>query len=596
MSKVVEVPGVGNVEFPDEMSDEAIGQAISKSVPPPQEKEGLLRKVARYVGETGAGLVTGAGRIATAADPALAAVGAAGSYLVPNTGSGSFGSRWKNEMEGLRRGREETRAESPIAHNLGTVAPLALLPEALATIPSTTATLGAAAPLATRMAAGTVDAALFNAASAAGEQADRNPAGAALTASASPTNLVGAALPLAGRALPQVGAALKAAALKRLPTVEPSPAAATLRKMGVEGMTLGQQAPASAIGHIEEAAANRLGGMAPERAAAVSSWREAALKKALPPGMTELPKGSIQERLAAINEGFEPAYAAVKSEPVFPAIHAGGRGIPLQGSRTTPGAFDQAVMDAGVTATAAERRIAKSFLDNQLTLLPGGKQRPGMVAPVTAGDLLTMRSNIRAEAHSNRLSGDDKIARLLENGEEAITKALESQLRPVAQAALKAADRQYAQFKTVQDAAARSGLEGEFTPYQLGAELKAAAGKPAFARGYGGDLRSLAQAGQTVFATRVPKTGYAGALMDQIPAMKYMPGGIGTRLLNSPSIRSAILGQRAPEVGPVRDVPGTPGSFQGLMAILRGDSGDEDPAANSAALVEALRQRKGQTP
>jgi len=558
------------------------------------EREGLASKAARYLGETGRGLVSGASRIATVADPAVAIVGAAGSYLVPHTGSGSFGQRWSQEMQGLRRAREEAQAESPIAHNLGTVAPLALMPQALAAIPSTSASLGAAAPLATRMAAGTLDASLFNAASAAGEQADQDPSGAALRAGASPVNMIGAALPLAGRALPQAGAALKAAVLKRVPQVTPSPAAAALRRLGVEGMTLGQQAPTSAIGHIEEAAANRLGGMAPERAAATSSWREAVLKKALPPGMKDLPPGTMQERLAALNEGFEPAYAIIKAEPVLPAIHAEGKGIPLQGSKGAPGAFDQAIMDQAVTATAAERKIAKSFLDNELSILPGGKQRPGMIKPVTAGDLLTMRSNIRAEAQSNRLAGDHKIARLLENGEEAITDALNSQLRPEAQAALKATDRQYAQFKTVQDAAARAGLEGEFTPYQLGAEIKGAAGKPAFARGAGGDLRTLAQGGQEVFATRVPKTGYAGALMDQIPGMKYAPGGIGTRLLNTQSIRSAMLGGGggAQNRTPMRDMPVKPGSIQGLIAALR--SGDqEDTATQAAATIESLRRKEG---
>lgn len=166
------------------------------------ETEGIGRRIARYIGETGAGLVTGASRIATAADPALAALGAAGSYLVPGTGSGSFGDRWSNEMQGLRRGRAETQAESPIAHNFGTVAPLALAPQALASIPSLSGSMGAAASLPARMAAGTIDAATFNTASAVGGNLDQGAAEAGREAATSPANLVGAALPLAGRVLP----------------------------------------------------------------------------------------------------------------------------------------------------------------------------------------------------------------------------------------------------------------------------------------------------------------------------------------------------------------------------------------------------------
>lgn len=575
MSQTVEIKGVGELVFPDEMTPEQIRAAISKKFPspaaalgasrqpdlPPASPPGLAERAAGWLGETGRGLVTGVSRLATAADPALAAAGAAGSYLVPGTGEGSFGERWRNEMEGFRRGREESAAEAPVANVLGSLLPIVAAPQMLAAAPSISGSLAASAPLATRMAAGGIDAALFSGASAAGAEADRAPIEAGLEAAGSPLNYLGAAAPAVARAVPAATAALKEAALKSIPQAlraEVSPSAAALKKMGVEGLTLGQQAPTSPVGKIEAAAAERFGGMAPERAAAEGSWRAATLKRALPPGMTEVPAGPISKRLEAMYEGFEPAYAAVKAEKVYPAIHAKGKGIPLQGTKNTPGAFDAAVADPGVTATALERRVAKKFLDNELTLLPGGETRPGMVEPVSAGDLLQMRSNIRAEAASNRLSGQDKIARLLENGEEAVTRALETQLSAESAQALRAADKQYAQYKAVEKAAEKAGLWGEFTPYQLGQSLKAAGGGPKFARGAGGELRELAQHGEEVFRP-FPKTGYAGMILEQLPVMKHLPQGVGTRLLNAPVIREALLrGAMPPRMpSPAASVPST---------------------------------------
>jgi hypothetical protein len=554
VSKVVEVPGMGNVEFPDEMSDEQIASALrgetASAEPealrqfPKSEPSGLAERAAGWLGETGRGLVTGASRLATAVDPALAAAGAAGSYLVPGTGEGSFGERWRNEMEGLRRGREESAEEAPVANVVGSLLPVVAAAPAFAALPSVSGSVGAAAPLATRMAAGGIDAALYSGASAAGAEADRAPLEAAVEAAGSPMSYAGAAAPAMARAVPAVTGALKAAALRRLPSASVSPSAEALRKLGVEGMTLGQQTAPSPISEIESAAAKRIGGMAPERRAALQNWRDAVLKRALPPGMTEVPRGAMSNRLTSIYEGFEPAYGAIKAEEVFPAIHAKGKGIPLQSTKSTPGAFDQAITDPAVLATTKERALVKRFLDNELSLLPGGTERPGMVQPVPAGSMLKMRSNIRSAAHDARLAKKNEIAKLLENGEEAVTRALESQLSGESAAALKAADKQYAQYKAVEEAANKAGLRGKFTPFQLGQALKKAAGGPRFARGAGGELRQLAEHGEEVFQ-EIPQTGVTAQILNQLPGVRLMPGA-GTRLLNQPSIKAAILGQELP--------------------------------------------------
>jgi hypothetical protein len=271
---------------------------------------------------------------------------------------------------------------------------------------------------------------------------------------------------------------------------------------------MGQLNPRSAVGQIEEASTSlRAVGpaIASQRQAAKTAWQGVVLKKALPPGMKDLPKGSLSDQLDAVYKGFEPAYAAVKGDLVYPAIHMGGNGIPLQTLGKNVGAFDRAVGDPAVLADDATRGMVKRLLDNQLSLLP---QRKGAVGQVPVENLLKMRSNIRDAVRGAVRQQRYDAADLLGNAEDAVTQAIESQVSPKTSAALRAADQQYRVYKIVEDAVSRAGdSPSGFQPSHLTASLKAATDKGAFARGGGGVLRDLSRTGSSVFESVTPPTG-----------------------------------------------------------------------------------------
>lgn len=368
-----------------------------------------------------------------------------------------------------------------------------------------------------------------------------------------------------GAAVP-VGAAAKA--LLR-GVVKPTAAAQLLRSKGVEGMTLGQMAPESALAQIEEASTS-VGGVGPsiqaQREAARQSWQNAVLNEARPPGMAPQPAGGeLSDRLAAAYQGFEPAYAPAKAARVLPATEAGVplRGIPAPKAaeppilldaagrpmetpiapKAVPGAFDKVVANRSVMATDVERGVVRNFLEDQLSLLG---RKAGKDGTVPAGVLLEMRSNIRAAASDALRASDFPKARLLELAEGEVTSALEAQLPTEAKAALRAADAQYAKHKMVEGAAQRAGdSPNGFTPFQLSQAIKQGTEKGAYARGAGGELRELAAAGRETFDARVPVTG-ARLLVSGPMQWLTAPAAL---VANRPSVQRFLLGETAPQVG-----------------------------------------------
>jgi hypothetical protein len=614
MSQIVTVPGQGEIEFPDGMSDGDITAAIRKITRQgaPVEQPGMLARGAKWLGETAADTLRGAGSlIDQVGTPVAATIGALGSYAVPHTApeGATFGERWKNEAKQWREAREESQQRSPTGYAAGSLLPMALAPEAMSGLPSTTSMLPAttqAANVGARALGGVLDAATYNAAAAGLGNVDRDPLGAAGQAASSPMNLVGAAAPIAGAALPQARASLRqamdAALRKRLPQLTPTPAARELMDRGVP-LTLGQMAPDSALGHIEEASAERLGGMAPERRAAAQSWRQAALRQALPPGMAEVPEGAIQDQLAQMHEGFDPAYGQIRERTAIPSVKLPddpSRGLinrsrPLQSTEGQPGAFELAIQDPSARARDSDVAIVKKFLDNELSLLPGGKTRPDQLTPVSGDQLLAMRSHIGQAAQEARLEGATAQARLLDNAHDAVTATLESQLPPDAQQHLRQTDRQYGLYKTIEGASQKqmaAGQEGEFTPYQLEAQIKSDVGGPAFARGGGNDLRALGHDGNAVFGARAPLTGFRATLLDQVPGQKWIPGGLLSRAMNAQVSRDALL--RLP---PQPDLPGPVPPTRGAIgaALPQVFPPQYQPRSSSSelpALAAALRRAR----
>lgn len=307
-----------------------------------------------------------------------------------------------------------------------------------------------------------------------------------------------------GAAVPAVGGALGKVAhgVKRTPEAE------RLLAQGVD-LTPGQMNPGGIWNQMEEAwqSVPLVGPVIRgARENAQNSFQRAASQTAAAPG-ARIAQGPADEMLEAAYKSFEPLYDQAKGFPLYPGVmrQAGGD-IPLASFGKRPGALVRAALDRNVRADDATRRSVGRWLENQITQLPG-KGR----AQISSDDLLNLRSNIRAEARRAAMQGDDAAADLLKNGERAITESLESQLPADALQALRTADSRYGIYKTLEDAVARSkDMPGGFTPSKLSEAVAGAnrgLGKGSYARGGGGPLRDLSEAGTATMNVRSPPTG-----------------------------------------------------------------------------------------
>jgi len=137
--------------------------------------------------------------------------------------------------------------------------------------------------------------------------------------------------------------------------------------------------------------------------------------------------------------------------------------------------------------------------------LPARPQQPDST------DLLALRSDIRERSRNFGLKSDSTsqhISTIQDRADKAVTAALQSQLPEDALTALNTADSNYGNYKIIEGAVAKakdnvSGL----TPQKLSQAIYDATPDGAYARGAGGDLRDLAQAGTEVFQKVSPPTG-----------------------------------------------------------------------------------------
>lgn len=276
-----------------------------------------------------------------------------------------------------------------------------------------------------------------------------------------------------------------------------TPEAQTLLDRGVD-LTPGLLNPAAQRNASEEAAQSLPfvgASIARARNAALKGFQRTAIGEGAAPG-AQVNGNDIHDMLASAYQSFEPLYDKAKG---FEIVAKGGSPVIMKTGADVPltKAFQQAVTDKGVMASAPERRMVKDFLANEATRFNG-----------TSDSLINMRSNIRAQIRQLRLDGKTPQADLLKNAESGITQVLESQLPKDAKAALQTADSKYGTYKVLEDAVARSkDRPSGMTATNLSEAVKNATPQGAYARGGGGPLRDLARAGKEVFDVRSPPTG-----------------------------------------------------------------------------------------
>ena len=155
---------------------------------------------------------------------------------------------------------------------------------------------------------------------------------------------------------------------------------------------------------------------------------------------------------------------------------------------------------------------------------------------VKSEDLLKIRSNVRdkiAELHQRRDPPEAQIS-MLESFEDKMTRALDDQLPPEIMPALREVDRQYAKFKIVQEAAAKTMSGTHPTP----SGWVRAAQRRADVRQKAEDDYLLAPevlAGREVFETTLPRTGARAATLATL--------GVGAQgMSTNPLLTAAIFG------------------------------------------------------
>lgn len=269
---------------------------------------------------------------------------------------------------------------------------------------------------------------------------------------------------------------------------------------------------------------NRL--ITPAREQAKRQWQQSVLREGAAPG-AQVPIGDVDEMLEAAYRSFEPLYGRAKGFPVRPVVMR-----TQGGDQPLARLFEHGTKAGGVRATDATRKSTLKWLRNQLTQFDGSSE-----------GLLAMRSKIRTESRAARLLGDAEeraAAELLDNAEDAVTRALESQLPGDALQALQLADSKYGTYKVIENAvAAAKDSPGGFTPSQLSNAVKQSTETGAYARGGGGPLRELASQGRQTFDVRSPLTGQRAAT--------YMLGGAG--LYANPQLALPAAGALVGAVG-----------------------------------------------
>lgn len=339
--------------------------------------------------------------------------------------------------------------------------------------------------------------------------------------------------------------------------VQPSPAAQTLQRAGVDELTIGQMAPKSFLAQMEEASTS-VGGVGPaikgQRDAAMRGVQQAALRESLPPGVVDVPAGSnLGSQVAAIDAAFDTAYSAAKGHLVAP-----------RDVQRALGAID----DPTVYADDALREKAARWLSNRMTAL-----RLTEDGSVLSDDVLRLRSDIRSLARNTQ---NPEERALLKGAEERVTDALNASMPAEVQQTLAATDRQYSKFRTVADAVWKAGDQPEgFTTKQLSGAIRSNTPERVYQRG-GGPLRELAGAAEESIGAKVPMTG--ARLLATVPT-PYVTGPL-SYLANMPGPKRALLGQT-----PLQQRIQSSGALRSLAA--RGDTATLVGGAAGASMARA---------
>lgn len=377
--------------------------------------------------------------------------------------------------------------------------------------------------------------------------------------------------------------------------VERSPAAQRLMDQLPPGtLTPGQINPTGVMNMFEQASES-LGGLKQivegARDSAEHAWQTRVIQEGAAPGTKITPSSDMHDMLRQAYESYEPLYDQARGFPVKAAVMNGTQGVKLGPI------FQQAAQLPGTTDSA--QKAAGSWLQNELTRLPPNP---------TSDDLLQLRSSIRAQLRTSRLSNDsvaqDK-AQIFANAEQAVTRSLNSQLPPQALQALQTADSAYGRYKVLENAVAASKDQvAGLTPAKLSQAVYNATPDQTYALGGGGTLRQLAQDGAQVFQNVSPPTGARAVTLAPLAAaaiahpvavgVPLVTGGLG--MVGTRTGRRIAAGQTAPQQAVQSLTNALSGAASSVPVIGRGLPGAAGQLAGRAATAAALPYAQQATP
>jgi hypothetical protein len=326
--------------------------------------------------------------------------------------------------------------------------------------------------------------------------------------------LMGGAL---GTSVPALAAGLGKAAYG----VSRTPEAQLLLDRGID-LTPGQMNPRGMANRMEQAAEGALGVgdlIQNARQNAMGQYSRAALQDAMPAGQKLAGAGDFNELIDEAAAKFDTAYDGAKGFPVGAKImQVQGPDIPLSK------ALQQVAAKPRIGLTADARSDWGQQLNDQLNeVIKTAKATGGM----QSDHLIAFRSAIRdALRGENGTDNASRAARsLLQDANDKVTQALESQLPTDVAQTLRQTDQQYARFSILRNAAvAAKDAPGGPTPFQISTAIAKATPPNAYARGAGAG-RDLSKAAMDTFQNNVPRTGLAGVGRLALPAAAL--GGVG---------------------------------------------------------------------
>lgn len=286
--------------------------------------------------------------------------------------------------------------------------------------------------------------------------------------------------------------------------VRPTPEANALMNEGND-LTGGQMRPGGIYDNLE-AASQHVPILGPLTKSVRSDARNGAFNnlianKTAAPGAQVTPSSDVQQTLSDAYDSFKPAYQQVEG---FPLRVKQGQPVIMNEGADQPiaDAMKQAINAKNVMASKSTRAMVQGVIDDQLS------------KPIkTSGDLLDVRSSIRDYIRKVGYNAPDAPERqqLLQNAEDVVTKALDSQLPKNLMDKVKDIDLQYAKHKIVEQAVA-SAKDQPVSVNNLSNAIataeKSRNGVGSYARG-GGLLREDAKNMASVFNESVKPTGAA---------------------------------------------------------------------------------------